>query len=152
MCFKNGPWFFSRSSPSNVEFGAIFWKNQKFFWPKYTTPASVFAEHQRTPECNLGAGWPDWAKFRVLCDCLLWVVSFFNAEVGQIVRATFSHGKIYALIAIRLGWATFWASFSHTHQGSMLWSQFSAIFDNFRQKKLAFFSKTNVMITIFAKN
>jgi hypothetical protein len=32
-------------------------------------------------------------------------------------------------------------------QGSMLHrSQFSAIFDNFRRKKLAFFSKTNVMI------
>jgi hypothetical protein len=33
-------------------------------------------------------------------------------------------------------------------QGSMLWSQFSAIFDNFRQK-MAFFSKTNVTIKIF---
>jgi hypothetical protein len=33
-------------------------------------------------------------------------------------------------------------------QGSMLWSQFSAIFDIFRRKKLAFFSKTNVMIKI----
>jgi hypothetical protein len=32
------------------------------------------------------------------------------------------------------------------YQGSMLWSQFSAIFDNFSAKKLAFFSKTNVMI------
>jgi hypothetical protein len=32
--------------------------------------------------------------------------------------------------------------------GSMLWSQFSAIFANFRRKKLAFFSKTNVMIKI----
>jgi hypothetical protein len=31
----------------------------------------------------------------------------------------------------------------------MLWSQFSEIFANFRRKKLAFFSKTNVMITIF---
>jgi hypothetical protein len=30
----------------------------------------------------------------------------------------------------------------------MLWSQFSAIFDNFRQKKSAFFSKTNVMAKI----
>jgi hypothetical protein len=29
---------------------------------------------------------------------------------------------------------------------SMLWSQFSAIFDNFLAKKLAFLSKTNVMI------
>jgi hypothetical protein len=29
----------------------------------------------------------------------------------------------------------------------MLWSQFSAIFDNFRQK-IAFFSKTDVMINI----
>jgi hypothetical protein len=32
--------------------------------------------------------------------------------------------------------------------GSMLWSQFSAIFNNFRRKKLAFFSQTNVMIKI----
>jgi hypothetical protein len=32
--------------------------------------------------------------------------------------------------------------------GSMLWSQFSAIFDNFRRKKLAFFSKTNVMMKL----
>jgi hypothetical protein len=30
----------------------------------------------------------------------------------------------------------------------MLWSQFSAIFGNFWQKNLAFFSKTNVMIQI----
>jgi hypothetical protein len=35
--------------------------------------------------------------------------------------------------------------------GSMLWSQFSAIFANLRRKQLAFFSKTNVMITLFAK-
>jgi hypothetical protein len=28
----------------------------------------------------------------------------------------------------------------------MLWSKFSAIFANFRRKKLAFFSKTYVMI------
>jgi hypothetical protein len=34
--------------------------------------------------------------------------------------------------------------------GSMLWSQFSAIFANFRQKKLAFFSNTDVTIKIFA--
>jgi hypothetical protein len=33
--------------------------------------------------------------------------------------------------------------------GSMLWSQFSAIFPNFRQKKLAFFLNTNVMIYFF---
>jgi hypothetical protein len=30
----------------------------------------------------------------------------------------------------------------------MLWSQFSAIFDKFSAKKLAFFSKTNVVIKI----
>jgi hypothetical protein len=34
-------------------------------------------------------------------------------------------------------------------QKPMLWSQFSAIFDKFRRKDLVFFSKTNVMITIF---
>jgi hypothetical protein len=34
------------------------------------------------------------------------------------------------------------------NQGSMLWSQFSAIFDNFRLKKVALFLKTNVMIKI----
>jgi hypothetical protein len=32
------------------------------------------------------------------------------------------------------------------HLGSMLWSQFSAIFDNCRWKNWRFFSKTNVMI------
>jgi hypothetical protein len=32
--------------------------------------------------------------------------------------------------------------------GSMLWSQFSAIFDNLLVKKLAFFSKTYIMIKI----
>jgi hypothetical protein len=36
------------------------------------------------------------------------------------------------------------------YQGSMLWSQFSAIFANFR-RKIGVFSKTNVMIIIFAK-
>jgi hypothetical protein len=41
--------------------------------------------------------------------------------------------------------------FKNRALGSMLWSQFSAIFDDFRRKKLAFFSKTYVMITIFAK-
>jgi hypothetical protein len=30
----------------------------------------------------------------------------------------------------------------------MLWSQFSAIFDSFRRKKIGVFSKTNVMIKI----
>jgi hypothetical protein len=33
--------------------------------------------------------------------------------------------------------------------GSILWSQFSANFANFRRKKLAFLSKTNVMINFF---
>jgi hypothetical protein len=31
-------------------------------------------------------------------------------------------------------WARVWVIFSQTHQGSMLLSQFSAIFDNFRRK------------------
>jgi hypothetical protein len=40
-----------------------------------------------------------------------------------------------------------------TNVGLMLWQQFSAIFANFRRKKLAFFSKTNVIHNqIFAKN
>jgi hypothetical protein len=34
------------------------------------------------------------------------------------------------------------------YQGSMLWSHFSAIFDNFQHKNWRFFSKTNVMINI----
>jgi hypothetical protein len=36
-------------------------------------------------------------------------------------------------------------------QGPMLLSQFSAIFDNFRRKKLAFFSKTNVIRKLLQK-
>jgi hypothetical protein len=33
--------------------------------------------------------------------------------------------------------------------GSMFWSQFSAIFANFLRKNWPFFSKTNILITIF---
>jgi hypothetical protein len=36
-----------------------------------------------------------------------------------------------------------------TDLGSMLWSQFSAIFSQFSAKKLAFFLNTNVMINFF---
>jgi hypothetical protein len=36
-------------------------------------------------------------------------------------------------------------------QGSMLWSQFSAIFDNFRRGKMALFSKYNIMVKILQK-
>jgi hypothetical protein len=45
-------------------------------------------------------------------------------------------------------WATLWAIFSQTRLGSMLWSQFSTIFDNFRRKNWRFSQKTNVMIII----
>jgi hypothetical protein len=37
------------------------------------------------------------------------------------------------------------------HPGSSLWSQFSAIFANFRRKKTGVFSKINVMINFFQK-
>jgi hypothetical protein len=69
-------------------------------------------------------------------------------QVDQIGRifAIFCHGQYFwklvkitsgtssALILTQMGRATFWAIFSQTHLGSMLWSQFSAIFDNFRRK------------------
>jgi hypothetical protein len=45
-----------------------------------------------------------------------------------------------------MSWDTFWAIFSQTHQGSMLWSPISAIFLDFRQNKLAFFSKADATI------
>jgi hypothetical protein len=38
-----------------------------------------------------------------------------------------------------MGWATFWVPFfTQAHLGSMLWSQFSAIFANFRRKIVVF--------------
>jgi hypothetical protein len=40
---------------------------------------------------------------------------------------------------------------SVTEKGSMLWSQFPAIFANFRRKKLALFSKTNAVIIFLNK-
>jgi hypothetical protein len=43
---------------------------------------------------------------------------------------------------LKNGLGYIWAISSQTHRGSMLWSQSSGIFANFRRKKLSFFSKT----------
>jgi hypothetical protein len=56
--------------------------------------------------------------------------------------------KFNKILAKFLGHTGF-SSVQSFDQGSMIWSQFSAIFDNFlRKKKLAFFLKTNIMINI----
>jgi hypothetical protein len=38
---------------------------------------------------TLQAGWPDWANFRLLGDCLLWVVFVKIAEIAQLIGQLF---------------------------------------------------------------
>jgi hypothetical protein len=46
----------------------------------------------------LQAGWPDWAYFRLLGDCLLWAVTKITKVHREKVSATFFRGKSYVLI------------------------------------------------------
>jgi hypothetical protein len=70
---------------------------------------------------------------------------FFRENVSKIVTMTpwSSVKSFFNLQAV--------PELSHGHQGSMLWTQSSAIFDNFRRKNWRFFLKNNDMI-IFLHN
>jgi hypothetical protein len=58
------------------------------------------------------AGGPDWANFRPLGKCLLWAGFSKITEVANIFWLLFPR---YALSLTKMGWATFWATFSQTH-------------------------------------
>jgi hypothetical protein len=65
------------------------------------------------------SGWPDWANFRPLVDCLLWAV--FKTERCSpkfLSYALFSQEKImHTFILQKMVWATFWAIFH-----KLIWS------------------------------
>jgi hypothetical protein len=86
-----------------------------------------------------GAGWPDWANFRPLKDFLLCKFLLDNHRSSQNFRATFLLCKFFfwksqnfELLFIQkikfcimhfwqnMGWATFWATFSRTHQVTLI--------------------------------
>jgi hypothetical protein len=57
---------------------------------------------------------PDWANFRPMVDYLLRLVFWKLQTNSYLVNGLFTEGVIYVLIS-------FWAIFSQTHLGSMLW-------------------------------
>jgi hypothetical protein len=57
----------------------------------------------------------------------------------------YEHWAAYAF-GPEFNWIHFCGGYRQGDRGSMLWSKFSAIFDNFRRKKIGVFSKTNVII------
>jgi hypothetical protein len=63
---------------------------------------------------ELRPGWPDWANFRPLGDCLQ-RQSILNYRSSPNSLAILSHGKIYVYFSTKNVWAAFWAFCSQTH-------------------------------------
>jgi hypothetical protein len=80
---------------------------------------------------GLHNGWYFYKK-NIWSPCSFrWAHSLFIAKKSYVCTCSSNHSNIY--------------------QGSMLWSQFSAIFANFRRKNWRFTKKNNVMIKCFHK-
>jgi hypothetical protein len=59
------------------------------------------------------------------CIFAHWMIIYFrqfleNTDVAHIFVATFLYGLGYASILTKMGWATFWASFSQNHLVTLL--------------------------------
>jgi hypothetical protein len=61
------------------------------------------------------AGWPEWANFRLLGDCLLWAVFLKFTDVAHVFGLRFSTDKIKYWVWHKMGRPTFRAIFSQTH-------------------------------------
>jgi hypothetical protein len=75
---------------------------------------------------------------------MLWFLKI--DQTGQKLAILIQITAMYVLRQICMYIKVSWVNFTDERQGPMLWSQFFAIFDNFRRKNWRFFSKTNVMI------
>jgi hypothetical protein len=73
----------------------------------------IHIEGFRFIELKLNSGWPDWANFRLLSDCLLWEFFKVHTEEAQIFCVgTHSYDKCYVWFFLqKMVWATFWAIF-----------------------------------------
>jgi hypothetical protein len=85
-------------------------------------------------------------------------IGYFNGQIGIFyVHWVFWIAKlVYVLfpvwyVAPRKIWQPWWATLTCTYQGSMLWSQFSAIFDNFRRKNWRFSQKPMLWLKFLQK-
>jgi hypothetical protein len=72
----------------------------------------------------------------------------FRLHAVMVHEGSIDSGHYWAYVRDHKKKVRLWPQPDQGGQGSMFLSQFSAIFANFRRKKLAFFSKTNVMIKI----
>jgi hypothetical protein len=77
------------------------------------------------------------ANLRLLGDCLLWAV-FLKLKNSPIF---FFYSKTYDLIATRMVWALFWATFSQTHPVTLLSNHLFTVADVSRKKKKKFFTE-----------
>jgi hypothetical protein len=64
--------------------------------------------------CVRHPGRPDWANFRLLGNCLVWVVFLKITKLAQNFWATFSQKSCFRQNTY-MDWAKFWAIFSQPH-------------------------------------
>jgi hypothetical protein len=89
-------------------------------------------------ESVLKMKWPDKGD-QIGRSFAYWAAVFLEHFFKPTKVATFFHGTSYVLTKSGFGYIL--GDFSQTHLGSMLWSQFSAIFANFRRKNCRFSQK-----------
>jgi hypothetical protein len=63
------------------------------------------------------AGWPDWANFRLLGNCLLWAIFKKFQTSPKILCCGFPRYKSCSIFDLEMGWATFWATFFTNSSG-----------------------------------
>jgi hypothetical protein len=122
------------------------------------------SQHWRSSELNvhtLPTGWPDWAKFRLLGDCLLWAGFLKITEVPSPNFCPHSSTKYvnFVLILQKMCLATFWAiffkisSFHPDYQMPLLlirvtWHRFFGMAQNLSSKtKFAHLPLINMLYT-----
>jgi hypothetical protein len=66
-------------------------------------------------------GWPDWANFRLLGDCLLWIGFLKVTEAAELFGLLITKVKFMFKSWQKTGWATFWAISFHQHIWSPWW-------------------------------
>jgi hypothetical protein len=109
--------------------------------PKKKLPLVGFLVLKNVQSGNPGTNWCS-GKYRLTRARL--PTASFTQNLMSVLRPVLRFWDLFPRSVSR-----FWRQFSGSkvgYQGSMLWSQFSAIFPNFRRKNWRFFSKTNVMI------
>jgi hypothetical protein len=73
----------------------IFFQNLALFWVKNANIFAKFFGENILKIITSVPGWPDWANFRLLGNCLLWAVILKIIEVGQNLSHFFPQEQLY---------------------------------------------------------